>query len=260
MGKIVLMESHPLLRLGLWQIVKKLGEPWEIVELDYDALAKGESPAIGVDLLIYGVSSGAGSDRQYLTEIHKTLQPKRILLLADALPLPPSFSNLSGLPVSGCVMKTVSVEILEAAIRLVIAGGQCFPGKQLQAPDSYFRPAADQAGGVLSSNGLKPAGSNGKPNEISIAEGAQLLQLTPRQYEVLVLLARGHPIKTISRMLNISVATTKTHACTLYQRLHVRNKGEAVYTALKRGATLEWHGPELDRDNKRVQPYAHTHK
>jgi len=157
-------------------------------------------------------------------------------------------------------MKTVSVEILEAAIRLVIAGGQCFPGKQLQAPDSYFRPAADQAGGVLSSNGLKPAGSNGKPNEISIAEGAQLLQLTPRQYEVLVLLARGHPIKTISRMLNISVATTKTHACTLYQRLHVRNKGEAVYTALKRGATLEWHGPELDRDNKRVQPYAHTHK
>lgn len=257
MGKIVLMESHPLLRLGLWQIVKKLGEPWEIVELDYDALAKGESPAIGVE---YGVSSGAGSDSQYLTEIHKTLQPKRILLLADALPLPPSFSNLSGLPVSGCVMKTVSVEILEAAIRLVIAGGQCFPGKQLQAPDSYFRPAADQAGGVLSSNGLKPAGSNGKPNEISIAEGAQLLQLTPRQYEVLVLLARGHPIKTISRMLNISVATTKTHACTLYQRLHVRNKGEAVYTALKRGATLEWHGPELDRDNKRVQPYAHTHK
>lgn len=63
MGKIVLMESHPLLRLGLWQIVKKLGEPWEIVELDYDALAKGESPAIGVDLLIYGVSSGAGSCR-----------------------------------------------------------------------------------------------------------------------------------------------------------------------------------------------------
>lgn len=64
------------------------------------------------------------------------------------------------------------------------------------------------------------------------------MQLTPRQYEVLVLLARGHPIKTISRMLNISVATTKTHACTLYQRLHVRNKGEAVYTALKRWATL----------------------
>lgn len=76
-----------------------------------------------------------------------------------------------------------------------------------------------------------------------ISAGAQLLQITPRQYEVLVLLARGYPIKTVSRMLNISVATAKTHACTLYQRLHVKNKGEAVYAALQRGATLEWHEP-----------------
>jgi DNA-binding NarL/FixJ family response regulator len=76
-----------------------------------------------------------------------------------------------------------------------------------------------------------------------VSAGAQLLQITPRQYEVLVLLARGYPIKTVSRMLNISVATAKTHACTLYQRLHVKNKGEAVYAALQRGATLEWHEP-----------------
>ena len=69
-----------------------------------------------------------------------------------------------------------------------------------------------------------------QPDEMSVAE-------------VLVLLARGYPIKTVSRMLNISVATAKTHACTLYQRLHVKNKGEAVYAALQRGATLEWHEP-----------------
>ncbi|NUO88086.1 MAG: response regulator transcription factor, partial [Cupriavidus sp.] len=69
---------------------------------------------------------------------------------------------------------------------------------------------------------------------------AEMLKITPRQYEVLVLLARGYPIKTVSRMLNISVATVKSHACTLYQRLKVRNKGEAVYAALQRGATLEW--------------------
>ncbi len=58
-----------------------------------------------------------------------------------------------------------------------------------------------------------------------ITAGAQLLKITPRQYEVLVLLSRGYPIKTVSRMLNISVATAKTHACTLYQRLQVKNKG-----------------------------------
>ena len=75
-----------------------------------------------------------------------------------------------------------------------------------------------------------------------------------RQYEVLVLLARGYPIKTVSRMLNISVATVKSHACTLYQRLKVRNKGEAVYAALQRGATLEWvSGDEpFTRDSSRT--------
>ncbi|MNN14816.1 Response regulator protein VraR [compost metagenome] len=83
---------------------------------------------------------------------------------------------------------------------------------------------------------------------------AEMLKITPRQYEVLVLLARGYPIKTVSRMLNISVATVKSHACTLYQRLKVRNKGEAVYAALQRGATLEWvSGDEaFTRDSSRT--------
>jgi DNA-binding NarL/FixJ family response regulator len=80
----------------------------------------------------------------------------------------------------------------------------------------------------------------GQKMAMPITAGAQLLKITPRQYEVLVLLSRGYPIKTVSRMLNISVATAKTHACTLYQRLQVKNKGEAVYTALQRGATLDW--------------------
>jgi DNA-binding CsgD family transcriptional regulator/uncharacterized protein (DUF2384 family) len=69
-----------------------------------------------------------------------------------------------------------------------------------------------------------------------ISAGAQLLKITPRQYEVLVLLARGYPITTVSRMLNVSVATAKAHALTLYQRLHVKNRGEAVQTAFKHGA------------------------
>jgi DNA-binding NarL/FixJ family response regulator len=85
--------------------------------------------------------------------------------------------------------------------------------------------------------------SDVEPEPETPSTGSHLLKITERQYEVLVLLARGYPIKTVSRLLNISVATAKTHACTLYQRLHVRNKGEAVYVALQRGAKLSWQGP-----------------
>jgi DNA-binding NarL/FixJ family response regulator len=67
-----------------------------------------------------------------------------------------------------------------------------------------------------------------------------MLGLTPRQYEVLVLLAQGHPMKTIGRKLNISVATAKAHTETLYQRLNVHNRNAAVYTAVSKGAKLGW--------------------
>jgi len=78
-----------------------------------------------------------------------------------------------------------------------------------------------------------------KPGSAAHRE-SQLLGLTPRQYEVLVLLARGYPMKKVGRTLNISVATAKAHTETLYQRLDVHNRNAAVYTAVSRGATLGW--------------------
>ncbi|MBC2769540.1 response regulator transcription factor [Pusillimonas sp. 7-48] len=56
----------------------------------------------------------------------------------------------------------------------------------------------------------------------------------------LVLLARGYPMKTVGRCLNISVATAKAHTETLYQRLDVHNRNAAVYAAVSRGAKLGW--------------------
>lgn len=235
MAKMVLIEAHPLLRLGLWQILSKLDDVWEIEGMGLADVSKASGAHTGADLLIYGLPVDSEEAWSTLHEIQRELSPKRILLLTDVMPLPMPVQGLPGASVFGCLMKTASVEILEAAIRLVMAGGQCFPSEQAlqaapQASCALPAPARDLDDG---------AGKGSMP----VSAGAQLLQITPRQYEVLVLLARGYPIKTVSRMLNISVATAKTHACTLYQRLHVKNKGEAVYAALQRGATLEWHEP-----------------
>lgn len=79
---------------------------------------------------------------------------------------------------------------------------------------------------------------------------SRLLNLTPRQYEVLVLLARGQPLKKVSRELDISLATAKTHTEALYQRLSVNNRNAAVYAALSRGATLGWYDGELKDPEK----------
>ena len=89
--------------------------------------------------------------------------------------------GLPGASVYGCLMKTASVEILEAAIRLVMAGGQCFPSEQaLQAPAQTICALPAHDADDAAAKGAMP-----------ISAGAQLLQITPRQYEVLVLLARA---------------------------------------------------------------------
>ncbi|ARP80776.1 helix-turn-helix transcriptional regulator [Bordetella genomosp. 8] len=243
MSKMVLIEAHPLLRLGLRQILGKVEGVWEIVGLDLANLDEAAEQNRSAELLIFGLPIETETGWQALADVRRVLAPKRILLLVDNMPMQ-ALSRLPEGSIHGCLMKTASIEVLEAAIRLVMAGGQCFPSGQMgQAPSSVevsmasTMQHAPAAASMMMSSDVDHG--NG-PKAMPITAGAQLLKITPRQYEVLVLLSRGYPIKTVSRMLNISVATAKTHACTLYQRLQVKNKGEAVYTALQRGATLDW--------------------
>lgn len=59
------------------------------------------------------------------------------------------------------------------------------------------------------------------------------IQLTPRQHEVLTLLAEGLPNKTICRQLEMSEATVKTHLRTLFSLLDVNTRTQCVNVAIK---------------------------
>jgi DNA-binding NarL/FixJ family response regulator len=52
--------------------------------------------------------------------------------------------------------------------------------------------------------------------------------LSPREQEVLELLARGYLYKEIAERLNISVPTVNTYVRRIYEKLHVRSRGQAV--------------------------------
>ena len=59
--------------------------------------------------------------------------------------------------------------------------------------------------------------------------------LTPREVELLELFARGHSYKLASRELGISPLTIGNHVKSIYRKLAVHSRGEAVYEAVKRG-------------------------
>lgn len=59
--------------------------------------------------------------------------------------------------------------------------------------------------------------------------------LTPREREVLALLARGLANKMIAARLGISEHTVKTHIAATYEKLDARNRAEAVVAAARQG-------------------------
>ncbi|MBK1878333.1 response regulator [Pelagicoccus mobilis] len=59
--------------------------------------------------------------------------------------------------------------------------------------------------------------------------------LTEREREVLEALLKGHSNKEIASTLYISIDTVKTHLKTLFHKLEVRDRTEAVVTAIRRG-------------------------
>ena len=61
------------------------------------------------------------------------------------------------------------------------------------------------------------------------------IRLTPRELEVLALLAQGLPNKTISRRLDISTSTVKCHITHILDELKAVNRLQAVIIALREG-------------------------
>ena len=110
---------------------------------------------------------------------------------------------------SGFLLKDAPAEELVHAVRVVAAGDA------LLAPSVTRRLIADLAQ-RRAPVAIKPQG---------------LDELTPRELEVLRLIARGMSNAEISRELVIAEETTKTHVGRILMKLHLRDRAQAVVLA-----------------------------
>ena len=229
MSVIIIIEPHPLLRLGIQQLLASELPDNNIVGADYASLGQPNSEQ---DCALVILSLQSLDERHVLLNAtSQTYSPSAILLLAD----PPSASDwFYDCPpaVVGYVPKNATPELLLASIKLALAGGTCFPPRRT-APSSESSTRLPLPPHLVHVAPSQPAADATCDEHIKLG-------LTPRQYEVLVLLARGHSMKTISSKLSISVATAKAHTEMLYQRLDVHSRNAAVFRAIELGATLGW--------------------
>jgi DNA-binding NarL/FixJ family response regulator len=66
-------------------------------------------------------------------------------------------------------------------------------------------------------------------------EDTAIEQLTPRQRDILRLVALGHTNREIATLLEISVRTVEVHRFNLMRRLEVRNVAQLLRRALQMG-------------------------
>lgn len=112
---------------------------------------------------------------------------------------------------SGFLLKDVSPEHLIAAVRLVRRGDALLAPSITRRLVERFAPRAPGAG------------------------GAGLSALTPRELEVLGLVARGLSNAELAAALTLSEATVKTHVARILAKLQLRDRVQAVVLAYETG-------------------------
>jgi DNA-binding NarL/FixJ family response regulator len=129
---------------------------------------------------------------------------------------------------SGFLLKDAPAEELAAAIRVVASGESLLaPGVTRRVIDAFVR----------------------RPPPTTAARSASLGLLTPREVEVLGLLARGLSNLDIATRLFVSEGTTKTHVSNVLSKLGLRDRVQAVIFAYENGVVVAGdHGvdPSLD--------------
>ena len=154
----LLVESHPLLRLGLLQMLERIEGIDQVVTVDPADLSHLDSHYADTDLLIFGMPADADAGWRWLSEARRVVAAQRVLLLSEVVPIQiPAEVMAQG--VCGCLPKSASLAVLEAAIRLAIVGGYFVRGHHAAQLPTFPGRHATVTGGPV---GAMPPAAPGR--------------------------------------------------------------------------------------------------
>lgn len=130
---------------------------------------------------------------------------------------------------SGFLLKDATAERLFEAVRVVAAGeGLLAPGVTRRLISEFARLRPDTPAS------LSPSASRPSPG----LPGQGLAALTPRETEVLLLIARGLSNPEIAAELVVTDETVKTHVSRILTKLGLRDRTQAVVAAYESGLVV----------------------
>lgn len=197
--RILLADDHPIFAEALETLIQRsiAGSSLTLVaDLDgaHRALSSGGPYDLAVlDLYMPGAHGFEGLERTL------SCFPQTPVVVISGAASEADVSRALELGAKGFLPKTLPAKVLAAALQVILSGGTYVPSEYAQAT-TRNEPAGRQT-------------------------------LTPREAQVLALLAKGRPNKEIGRALDLQEITVKLHVRNIFRKLGVRNRVEAVNAA-----------------------------
>jgi DNA-binding NarL/FixJ family response regulator len=204
---VYLVDDH---RLFLSGVKAELSETFKIVGSAYDVdSAIAEIRGFNPDVVLVDVHMPEGGGIAVIEAVNETNPDVKFLALSVSDQAEDVIAMIRA-GARGYVTKTIEPPDLADAVRRISSG------------DAVFSPRL--AGFVLD------AFAGAIPSE----EDPELDQLTPREKDVLRLIARGFAYKQVARKLDISIKTVETHVSSVLRKLQLSNRYELARWASKR--------------------------
>ena len=189
--RLLLADDHPFVLMGLRLVFDQPG--FEIVGACEDgAQALAALRRHRPDVLILDVQMPGMHGLQVLREIAREKLPTKVIVLTGSSE-PEQIAEAAQLGACGVLGKSEPPDRLLQCVREVHAGGSWLK------PPSTRVPASGQAGKLI---------------EI----------LTPREIQIVELIAKALPNKSVAAQLGITEGTVKVHLHNIYEKLKVRGR------------------------------------
>lgn len=207
--RISIIEDHAIVRAGLRMLIENQPKMEVISEFAKASEAlKSQSPE-RPDIILLDLDLGDENGLDFLSDLLRAFSPAKVLVLT-ASPETETHVRAAAAGARGIVLKEQAPETLSGAIRSVHSG-EAWIGRTLMTA-------------VL--NRL----SQPTPHQEKNPEADKIASLTPREREIVTLIARGLNGARMADQLRISEATVRNHLTSILAKLELANKFElAVY-------------------------------
>ena len=230
-ARIVIADDHPLFRSALRTLLEESEELEVIAEAADGKETLGISRRLRPDLVLMDVimpkMDGVAATRAIKAEL-----PRTVVLVMTASEDSEHLLNALRVGAGGYVLKSADPERITEAVCKALEGE--FPldqevAKRLLLRLSQEKQEGQEEQGVGSATEAPTAQERGTP------PAAAARELSPREAEVLGLIAHGYTNEQIARELLLSTSTVKNHVGRILSKLGASDRTEAAILAIELG-------------------------